>query len=170
MEEEDDTPLTTEEKYALDSSSWKVLKTLDGEVEYYYNEKSNQISYEKPDILLSLKERRKDNTKWVWYPDKKEGYVPATFVRTKPDGRTEVSLNGHIKTLKRSQKVMPLDIKSLTRLKQDLVHLDSLDEGLILHNLKNLPYFPNLIHLLLFLNFHNHGAFQNEERYFVFFY
>ena len=52
LEEEDDTPLTTAEKDALDSGNWKVLKTLDGEVEYYYNEKSNQISYEKPDILL----------------------------------------------------------------------------------------------------------------------
>lgn len=136
LEDEEDTPLTDAERNALDASSWKVLKTLDGEVEYYCNEATNQITYEKPDILLSLKERRKDNTKWVWYPDKKEGYVPATFIRTKPDGRTEVSLNGRTKTLKRSQKVMPLDIKSLTRLKPDLVHLDSLNEGLILHNLK----------------------------------
>ena len=31
---------------------------------------------------------------------------------------------------------MPLDIKSLTRLKADLVHLDNLNEGLISHNLK----------------------------------
>ena len=32
--------------------------------------------------------------------------------------------------MKRSQKVMPLDIKSLTRLKADLVHLDNLNRRL----------------------------------------
>ena len=56
LEDEEDTPLTDAERNALDASSWKVLKTLDGEVEYYCNEATNQITYEKPDILLSLKE------------------------------------------------------------------------------------------------------------------
>ena len=109
LEEEDERPLTDAEKDALQRSSWTVLKTLDG-VEYYHNESTNQISYEKPDVLLDLN-RRKDNTKWVWYPDKTEGYIPALFVRTKPDGRTEISLNGRTKTMKRSQKLCLLTSK-----------------------------------------------------------
>ena len=41
LEDEEDTPLTDAERNALDASSWKVLKTLDGEVEYYCNEATN---------------------------------------------------------------------------------------------------------------------------------
>ena len=74
---------------------------------------------------------------WVWCPDPYEAYVPATLLRTRPDGRSECQLeSGEVRTTRRGEKVCPLTKSSLVRLERDLVLLDSLDEGLILHNLK----------------------------------
>jgi len=67
-------------------------------------------------------------------PDEIEGWLP---------GRDIGNNNFQLQTgqtmqiqLKRGQSLLPLNYSSLSRLQSDLVLLDSLDEGLILHNLR----------------------------------
>lgn len=95
------------------------------------------MTWDKPDDLKTGVEVEHDSGNWVWFPDEELGYVPALLVKKRPDGRAEVELeDGSRAVSKRGQKTFPLARSSLARLERDLVLLDSLDEGLILYNLR----------------------------------
>ena len=67
---------------------------------------------------------------WVWVQDPEEAYVPARVISTRRDGKTEVQLqSGERRVLKAKSPMFPLAMSSLQRQEQDLVLLDSLDEG-----------------------------------------
>ena len=87
-----------------------------------------------------------DSGQWVWVPDETHGYVPGQLIQVTATGSTECQLqNGERVTVKpkrrlggrgEPQDLAPLKLSSLQRSEQDLVLLDSLDEGLILHNIR----------------------------------
>jgi len=121
---------------SVDASGWIERKTADGAL-YYHNVNSGALSWDRPDQLKDAVELKSESGSWVWFPDQREGYVPAKLVSTRPDGRSVVRLeNGDEAVSPRGSSVLPLDKASLARTEDDLTLLDSLDEGLIIHNIR----------------------------------
>lgn len=117
-------------------SGWMERKTADG-VPYYHNVTSGELTWDKPDEMKDASELHHDSGNWVWFPDETQGYIPALVVQNRPDGRVVVQLeNGTQATSQRGAQVHPLLRSALARTERDLTLLDSLDEGLILHNLR----------------------------------
>eukprot|EP00636_Phaeomonas_parva_P016700 CAMPEP_0118857662 /NCGR_PEP_ID=MMETSP1163-20130328/4664_1 /TAXON_ID=124430 /ORGANISM="Phaeomonas parva, Strain CCMP2877" /LENGTH=1313 /DNA_ID=CAMNT_0006790999 /DNA_START=152 /DNA_END=4093 /DNA_ORIENTATION=- len=112
---------------------WTEKKTCDL-VAYYYNTKTGALTWDCPDELKSEADASENAGNWAFIPDDEEGWVPARDI----GGGNFQLLNGRTKKvkLKRGQKLLPLSYSSLGRSQSDLVLLDSLDEGLILHNLR----------------------------------
>jgi len=121
---------------ASGASGWMERNTADG-VPYYHNVSTGALSWDKPDELKDSMEIESESGNWVWFPDEYEGYVPAQLLQKRPDGRAVVQLeNGSQMTSRPGDQVFPLFKSSLARTQQDLTLLDSLDEGLILYNLR----------------------------------
>mmetsp|Transcript_9418 Transcript_9418/g.16611 ORF Transcript_9418/g.16611 Transcript_9418/m.16611 type:complete len:1918 (+) Transcript_9418:318-6071(+) len=121
---------------ATTESGWMERKTADG-VPYYHNVSTGALSWDKPDEMKDAYEVENEQGNWVWVPDEVDGYVPGLLMRSRPDGRSVVQLeNGSEVTTKPGQSVHPLSKSSLARTERDLTLLDSLDEGLILYNLR----------------------------------
>ena len=100
-------------------------------VPYYFNRATGEVTWNTPDELRSSADRG-DGATWAWLPDAAEGWVAC---RSLGGGAYETA-EGAARTLKRNEKALPLDKPSLSRVHGDLVLLDSLDEGLMLHNLR----------------------------------
>lgn len=118
------------------NGTWIKMITADG-VPYFYNDGTEAVSWDLPDELKTIDGEDYDDGSWIWFPDTREGYVPARMISQNRTGIVEAQLeNGtRVKTTK-GQTVFPLKISSLKRLEEDLVLLDNLDEGLIGYNLK----------------------------------
>lgn len=52
---------------------------MDG-VPYFFNSKTNCLSWEKPDVLLTEAERAQGLQQWVWVRDGDAGWVPVRVV------------------------------------------------------------------------------------------
>ncbi|GBG32611.1 Myosin-11 [Hondaea fermentalgiana] len=121
---------------ATTESGWMERKTADG-VPYYHNVSTGALSWDKPDEMKDAHEVENEAGTWVWVPDEDEGYLPGLLMQSRPDGRSVVQLeNGNEVTTRPGQQVFPLTKSSLARTERDLTLLDSLDEGLILYNLR----------------------------------
>ncbi|KAH8043986.1 hypothetical protein JL720_17244 [Aureococcus anophagefferens] len=114
----------------LSGSSWMKKLTCDL-VPYYFNRATGEVAWNTPGELRSSADRG-DGATWAWLPDAAEGWVAC---RSLGGGAYETA-EGAARTLKRNEKALPLDKPSLSRVHGDLVLLDSLDEGLMLHNLR----------------------------------
>ncbi len=115
---------------------WVEHSTADG-VAYYHNISTNELTWDKPDAMKQSSELANEQGEWVWIPDERDAYKPGKLISKKADGTIEVVLeNGDKRSLKKTANVFPLMKSSLAKTEQDLVLLDNLDEGLILHNLR----------------------------------
>ena len=126
---------------------WEQKKTLDGMV-YYHNKDTNELSYDKPEKLRSNTEKETD---WTWVPDPDLVWAPAKRTKTKDDGTVvckkqdgtivEVPKDGKMRdtnTKGREQLVefWPLSPASLKMIEDDLIMLDNINKGLIMHTLR----------------------------------
>ena len=110
---------------------WLKKATLDG-VAYYHNEGTGQISWDEPGTGGA---DAADN--WYWVPDAKMGYVAGEKVGDAADGGITVKLeSGSTKSVPKGSKVFPVLRSALARIEQDLVLLDTPDEGMICHTLR----------------------------------
>ena len=116
---------------------WTELATADG-VPYFHNTRTGALTWDKPDEMKDKGELASEQGNWVWVPDERLGFAVAQLRQKRPDGRYEVTLEatGENITTKKGEPVYPLVKSSLRRLERDLVLLDSLDEGLILYNIR----------------------------------
>lgn len=67
-------PITT-----TSSDGWEERFTVD-DVPYYYNTKLDTLSWDKPDCLLTEKEKQEGKRKWVWIENEQDGWVPLCVV------------------------------------------------------------------------------------------
>lgn len=64
----------------LSSGGWEERFTVD-DVPYYYNTQQDMLSWEKPDCLLTEKEKQEGKRKWVWIENEQDGWIPLCVVR-----------------------------------------------------------------------------------------
>ena len=113
----------------------------------YHNTLSGELTWDMPPDLIGDSANARDQGNWVWVPDEEHGYVPGMVLSVDAGGSTQCQLEGGATiTLKPKRRIggrgepvdlAPLKLSSLQRLEQDLVLLDQLDEGLILHNIRS---------------------------------
>ncbi|KAH9259713.1 hypothetical protein BASA81_002135 [Batrachochytrium salamandrivorans] len=118
--------------------NWTEMSTADG-VFYYHNTATGELTWDKPNEMKDASELVSETGKFVWVCDPIEAFVLANLKERRPDGRCDVVIErtGESLTTKKGEPVYDLFSKSsLKRTERDLVLLDSLDEALILHNLK----------------------------------
>ena len=100
---------------------------------YYFDSATGEVTWNTPEALRSSVERGADAGEWAWLPDDAEGWVACRAL----GGANYETLAGDAVTAKRgAPPPIPLNKPSLARVHGDLVLLDSLDEGLMLHTLK----------------------------------
>eukprot|EP01083_Nonionella_stella_P052430 139092_1 len=116
-------------------ADWTELTSGDGLV-YYYNTKTHETSWEKPLELKDIDEMEQDG-EWVWMPHSRECFVPARVINR--EAGLIVCETGDLEqhTLKADTHLEPLVWSSLQRITPDLVLLDTMNDPLILHNLRS---------------------------------
>ncbi|GBG32521.1 Myosin-1 [Hondaea fermentalgiana] len=134
------------------ADGWVTKVTLEGE-EYYYREASNEITWEKPEALLTRDEIEANKGDWAWVPHPTLLWQPARTVNEDAAGTvhmvTEAGKNIKIpksrvmngpETNGREQKVplWPLHRSVLKHLEDDLVAADGVNEGIISYTLREL--------------------------------
>jgi len=102
-------------------------------VPYYFNTATGALQWEKPEELSGGNNAATSG--WVWLPDEEEGYMAA-----KPMGGKSYQLKDGRNTTyalpRGANPLAQLNIAVLSMLHSDLVLLDDLNEGLVLHNLR----------------------------------
>mmetsp|Transcript_12096 Transcript_12096/g.21961 ORF Transcript_12096/g.21961 Transcript_12096/m.21961 type:complete len:1369 (-) Transcript_12096:1170-5276(-) len=103
-------------------------------VPYYYNTATGALQWEMPEELRKQKGGSAGNTGWFWVPDSNEGYVAARSLGGKLYQTREGAQVSY--TTPRGKTLDPLNTASLSMLHNDLVLLEDLSEGMVLHNLR----------------------------------
>ena len=120
-------------------TAWCERFTING-TPYYYHNGTGKVAWEKPDALKSADEMKVDQGQWVWLKDEVESWVVASQVAKSPDGTYVVQkLSGATMNLKKDAKeqpLWPLNKASLSRLPDDLVMLDNMNEAEIIYTLR----------------------------------
>jgi myosin heavy subunit len=127
---------------------WETKKTMDG-LDFYYNTDTREISLDKPPAMRTVSEANPGN--WTWAPHPKDYWVPAKIVSENDDGTVELKTDSgdtisvpknrkmeDVHTAGRVQEVplWPLKKSELKRLEPDLIMLENVNDGSIIHNLK----------------------------------
>ena len=135
-------------------SGWEELKTLDG-VAYYYNHDTKEISFDKPDRLRSETEVARTAGDWYWVPHPTKVWQPArrlegpagedrsapTVLETQDGAKITIPASGVVldpTTNGREQVVefWPVSMSTLPFIEEDLVLLEDVNPGIIIHNLR----------------------------------
>eukprot|EP01094_Clydonella_sp_ATCC50884_P015120 TRINITY_DN2569_c0_g1_i1.p1 TRINITY_DN2569_c0_g1~~TRINITY_DN2569_c0_g1_i1.p1 ORF type:complete len:1924 (-),score=743.67 TRINITY_DN2569_c0_g1_i1:162-5840(-) len=115
---------------------WTERFTMDG-VPYYHNVHSSAVTWDKPDELKSAGELESDSGTWRWVPHDTLAWAPARQETVESDGTATCALeNGDRVRVGKDVPMWPLLKSSLTHLEEDLVLVDNMNEGLIIHNLR----------------------------------
>ena len=142
---------------------WTERFTMDG-VPYYHNTRTEAVSWDKPDVLKSTRELKSDAGTWRWVPDPVLAWAPAREERVEPSGVAVCVLDsGERVTVSPKVPRWPLLKSSLRHLEEDLVLVDDMNEGLILHNLRERyklnEIYTNIGTILVSINpFQRYGA------------
>ena len=108
-------------------SSYQERKTVDGE-KYYLDPTTGLYACELPEGAVD-----DQSGIWCWVEDAAEGWVPA---KASGDGRVQVGGSGDLVSLG-ERKTLPLKRAILDKpVTDDLVMLDDVNEGAILHTLR----------------------------------
>ena len=125
-------------KRVTSNEIWEEKLTID-RVPYYYNTSTDAVSWDKPDSLKSHEEKLTDSHEWVWISDETEGWIPAMVKNKAASGQVTVATTTGIKRSfwpNEREPMWSLKLSSLTRLEDDLVMIDDLNPGLMVHILK----------------------------------
>lgn len=129
---------------------WEEKVTLSGQ-EFYFNTDTEQVSWQKPEELMTPEEKEDNSHTWVWVPHENLLWQPAKRLETTPAGDVMVELeNGeHMmvpksgvmknKYTKHKKQIVPLwEVKKrdLRFLEDDCVMLDPVNEAFIIYNLE----------------------------------
>ena len=119
------------------NANWTEKRTADG-MAYYYNASTEEVTWDKPNALKSAEELQQDTGDWVWVSDPKVTWAPARVLKRTADGAEVTLSNGRRKSLTKSdaEPLWPLKKSSLTHLEDDLVMVDDLNQGLMMHCLR----------------------------------
>mmetsp|Transcript_4274 Transcript_4274/g.7882 ORF Transcript_4274/g.7882 Transcript_4274/m.7882 type:complete len:1324 (-) Transcript_4274:156-4127(-) len=120
-----------------DDPNWIEKFTAD-KVAYYYNTSTESVSWDKPNSLKTADEKERDQGEWVWVSDPKEAWLPAMVKSRSGDSVTVVLENGSKKTVTAGPNEPLWHVKksSLTHLVDDMVMVDMLNVGQMIHLLK----------------------------------
>lgn len=125
---------------------WREIRTPEGKV-YFFNTASKETSWDRPKELED-DDDRDESAEWFWVEDGEDAFVPAKLVKKFFDGRVELEVEKDLPdgTLERTKKMwkgvdslIPLSLSALrtsSTAMDDLVHLDTVNEPLILYLLK----------------------------------
>ncbi|KAH9259339.1 hypothetical protein BASA81_002382 [Batrachochytrium salamandrivorans] len=129
---------------------WVEKKTMDGLV-YWYDPSTKAATWEKPFELRSAEERADDGD-WTWVPHAKDFWQPARIVNRNADGSVDTQtkdgktlvvpankkMNDSVNTDGREQLVplWPLKQYELNHIEDDLIMLQSVNDGSIIYNLR----------------------------------
>eukprot|EP01084_Bolivina_argentea_P201244 344028_1 len=115
-------------------SEWQELRTEDGLI-YYFNRKTQETTWDKPDELMSDDEKAYA-TDWVWVPDDREVYVAGRIIDDSNNNQCIIEMeNGEERTCNKRQ-LISMKKSSLQRIVSDLTLLDEMSIPLILHCLR----------------------------------
>ena len=119
-------------------TNWVEKSTVDGAL-YYFNPSTEAVAWDKPDVLKTREELETDSGEWVWASDEKDVWVPARVV-----GRSGTSVTLQLQSGQRravtpdaeKEPLWPLLLSSLKHIEDDLVMMDDLNQGLLMHAVK----------------------------------
>ena len=130
------------------ADGWLEKSTIDG-LPYYYNENTEEITWDKPDALRTPQEIEEESGDWTWVPHPTQLWQPARIISKNEDGSTTcqtqsgkevvVPANGMMNGIggkKVKVEFWPLKISSLKRAEEDLVRLDALNDAAIINNIR----------------------------------
>jgi hypothetical protein len=125
--------------------AWTVKRTADL-VPYYYNAFSGALQWERPAELLEgggAGATSGGQGGLVWVPDEVEGFIAARSI----GGKSFQTLEGKTVTflVPKGGVLKPVNQAALSLLQHDLVLLEDMSEGMILHNLRE-RYFKDQIY------------------------
>ena len=87
--------------------------------------------------MKSDEERRTGAGDWCWVRDDVQAWIPAKQIRKLPDGGWECQTqNGKKVVLGKGDPIWEFELPSLSNLEEDIVMLDEINEGQIIHNLR----------------------------------
>lgn len=129
--------------------SWQEKQTIDG-LPYYYNSSTEEITWDKPEALMSRDEKAEDEGQWVWIPHPKRLWQPARILsedgsgkvcQTRDGRRVTIPADGIVSgdlTNGRELKVefWPLKLSQLNRPEEDLVQMRTVDDASIINNIR----------------------------------
>ena len=69
-------PSTSGNEADTNDPNWIEKYTAD-KVAYYYNTKTESVSWDKPNYLKTNDEKERDQGEWIWVSDSKEAWLPA---------------------------------------------------------------------------------------------
>eukprot|EP00924_Labyrinthula_sp_SR-Ha-C_P009321 maker-scaffold_2-snap-gene-20.33-mRNA-1 protein AED:0.00 eAED:0.00 QI:73/1/1/1/1/1/2/54/1259 len=128
---------------------WQEKRTLDG-MAFYVETETNDVSWHKPEALMSAEEKQDSEGEWVWVPHPVDMWQAGRVVKRDSDGSTHVALdNGSLMMVPASgvmqgpetgqrKQVVPLwslNKNDLRFVEDDLVMLDPVNEAFIINNL-----------------------------------
>ena len=123
---------------ASGNTNWVEKVTIDG-AHYYYNPSTEAVAWDKPDCLKSREEMETDSGEWVWVSDPNEVWIPARVLDRPAGGNVAVQLqSGQRRTVtpSKDEPLWPLLLSSLRHVEDDLVMMDDLNQGLLMHAVK----------------------------------
>jgi hypothetical protein len=127
------------------SDAWAEKRTADL-VPYYYNPRSGALQWERPAELSvpgGAESGGSSGGGLVWVPDEVEGFIVARSI----GGKNFQTLEGKTVafSVPKGGSLKPANQASLSVLQDDLVLLEDMSEGMILHNLRE-RYFKDQIY------------------------
>lgn len=118
-----------------DTQGWKEFFTTEG-VAYYYNERTQATSWDKPECMMSADEKEGIGS-WVWAPHPVHGYVAGQVVQTYYDGSQDLqSETGEVFNVPAGSKLTKCDRVASKKDLNDLVQMDEITEPMITNLLR----------------------------------
>ena len=122
---------------------WLEKFTTEG-VAYYFNEARDELTWDRPEALLTAEEKSQAKQKLVWVRDEVHSWLPARIVK-ESKGKATVETVKDGKRGKQRLNVSDADLakdwefrqSELTRLPADIVLLDHINEASITHVLRS---------------------------------
>lgn len=119
-----------------DTQGWKEYFTTEG-VAYYFNERTQATSWDKPECLMSADEKEGIGS-WLWAPHPVHGYVAAQIVQTYYDGSKDLqSDSGEVFNVPTGTTLTKCDRVASKKDLNDLVQMDEITEPMITNLLRS---------------------------------